>query len=246
MSYHSIIFVVQLSLSIGSRCMSDTDTVASIFDKKTGILTYNDPAFIGPPMQFSTGGTKIASGGDPNKPYYDANTDIVNIMPFALERLVWMLLSTKFCPLADRIGDAHGITIRELEKTYQAFCKTLDYFTGPEARSTIDEAAKVSGYTDRPDMEKILVEGLLGRIMLSFYWFGIRGRTAMSGMPPVPPAYDRLPIIWNEIMQALDGVETPYAKKVKAKYGVVLQDNCMTIDDTDGEGIDDAKSSNNS
>lgn len=205
-----------------------SEEAVSIFD---GELKYKDPNFIGPPLTFGLTGTRIASGGDPNKPLYNANTDVINIMPFALERVLFMLLSTDFNPMADKVMDDHNITIKELEKTYRAFCNALDYFTGPQARSTIDEASAAAGYAERPAIEKLLVEGMLGRIMLAFYWFGIRERTVAGGMPPVPPAYNRLPILWNEINQALDGIETPYAKEVKEKYGVILKDNCAPLNE---------------
>ena len=199
--------------------------------KETGELEIDEPNFIGPPIKYSMSGTRIEAGGDPNKPIYDANVDIVNIMPYLLERVLYMLISDSNCPMIDRFCDEHNITVKDMEETYNAFIDTCNLFTGKEARSTISEAAIDSGYADRPTEQKLALEAALGRLLMATYWFGIRARTEKSSKPTIPPAYDRWPIIHREVLAALDGKITPYAEKVIKKFGHKLNDDCMPLDE---------------
>lgn len=209
--------------------MSEEATVKML--PETGELEVNEPNFIGPPIKYSMSGTRIEAGGDPNKPVYDANVDIVNIMPYLLERVLYMLISTQNCPMIDQFCDEQGIKVKDLEDAFNKFIDTCNLFTGPEARSTISSAAKDSGYADVPKEQKLVIEAALGRLIMATYWFGIRARTEKSSLPTIPPAYDRWYIIHKEVLAALDGVVTPYAQKVIAKFGEKLNDDCAPLDE---------------
>lgn len=207
--------------------MNEEATVTPL--PETGELEINEPNFIGPPIKYSMAGTRIEAGGDPNKPIYDANVDIVNIMPYLLERVLYMLISTTNCPMVDKYCDEHDITVKDLEATYNKFIDTCNLFTGPEARSTISSAANASGYASEPTENKLVLEAMLGRLVMATYWFGVRARTEKSSKPTIPPAYDRWHIIHKEVLAALDGVKTPYAEKVIAKFGDRLNDDCAPL-----------------
>lgn len=159
---------------------------------------------------------------DPNshRDPYAPSRDIVYSMKFVMKQLLDDLLTENNSPTVNDVAGASGFSNHRLLEGYNSLIDTINSFVSknrPRPDLTIDEAATENGYAQLEPQLKLIMEAALGRLFIAIFFYAARSLTPLgSGVPAGDIGYNKaFDFIAKEVTQALDGVETPYAKRLK-------------------------------
>lgn len=153
-----------------------------------------------------------------NRDPYAPSRDLVYSMKMMLKQL-WDDLKKENDESDPEAVGKSGFTTYRLLEGFNSLVDTINSFVGKNRGRvdlTIDECAKNNGYADLEPELKLYLEACLGRLYLAAFFFAARSLTPQGGAPMGDIGYGKaFDFIANEVKQALDGVETPYARKLK-------------------------------
>ena len=155
-----------------------------------------------------------------NRDPYAPSRDIVYSMKFILQQLLNDLLTENNSPTVNDVAGESGFSNHRLLEGYNSLIDTINSFVSknrPRPDLTVDEAAKENGYAQLEPQLKLIMEAALGRLFIAMFFYAARSLTPLgSGAPAGDIGYNKsFDFIAKEVTQALDGVETPYARKLK-------------------------------
>lgn len=181
--------------------------------------SYNKPV-IRRMVEGANGYTIYKDLGDPNssRDPYAPSRDLVYSMKMMLKQLWEDIKKENDESEPEKVGKS-GFTYNRLLEGFNSLVDTINSFVGKYSGRvdlTIDECAKNNGYADLEPQLKLYLEACLGRLYLAAFFFAARSLTPQGGAPMGDIGYGKtFDFISNEVKQALDGIETPYAKKLK-------------------------------
>ena len=172
-------------------------------------------------VEGANGQTIFRDMSDPNSSHdpYAHSRDIVYSMKYILIQVLADVLEENHSPsVDDKIGET-GFTNHRILEGYNSLVDTINSFVGSKRSRidlTIDEAATANGYAQLEPTLKLILEAAIGRLFIAMFFFAARSLTPIGGKPLGDIGYGgAFDFVANEVKQALDGVETPYAKGLK-------------------------------
>lgn len=174
-------------------------------------------------VEGANGQTIFNDYGDPNSKHdpYAHSRDIVYSMKYILMQALNDMIIENNSPNVDDVVGKLGFTNHRLLEGYNSLVDTINSFVGSKRARvdlTIDEAATGNGYAQLEPELKLILESEIGRLFIAMFFFAARSLTPQGGKPLGDIGYNgAFDFIASEVKQALDGVETPYAKGLKEK-----------------------------
>lgn len=172
-------------------------------------------------VEESNGQTIFDDRRDPNRARdpYSPSRDLVYYMKVVLPGVLEDLMGQNMSPTVnDAIGKT-GFTNHRLLEGFNSLVDTINGFVGKSSShvgQTLDEVAEANGYKQLEPELKLILEATLGRYFLAAFFFAAKCLTPVGGDPLGDLGYKgTFDFVSNEVKQALDGVETPYAKGIK-------------------------------
>lgn len=171
-------------------------------------------------VEESAGYTVFNDLSDPNskRDPYAPSRDLVYSMKMMLSQMLNDLLAENEEEDNEKVGKS-GFTNYRLLEGFNSLVDTINAFVGKNRGRidlTIDEAATNNGYAQLEPELRQHIEACLGRLYIAAFFFAARSLTPQGGAPMGDIGYGKaFDFIANEVKQALDGIETPYARRLK-------------------------------
>lgn len=182
--------------------------------------SYNKPV-ISRMVEGANGQTIYNDMQDPNsnRDPYARSRDLVYSMKNMLVQLLNDLLKENMSPTVNDVAGKSGFSNHRLLEGYNSLVDTINSFVGKgksHVNQTLDDAARENGYADLEPQLKLIMEACLGRLYIAAFFFAARSLTPIGELPMADIGYGKtFDFVANEAKMALDGVETPYARKLK-------------------------------
>lgn len=172
-------------------------------------------------VEESNGHTIFDDRQDPNRARdpYAPSRDLTYYMKLVLPDVLDDLLAENCSPTVnDAIGKS-GFTNHRIMEGYNSLIDMINGFVGSgrnHVGETLDEVAEEFGYKQLEPGLKLIIEAMIGRYFIASFFFAAKCLTPMGGQPLGNIGYrGTFDFLSNETKQALDGIETEYARKIK-------------------------------
>lgn len=150
---------------------------------------------------------------------YAPSRDFTYYMQYVLFDVVQDLFNEDYSPSITEMIKKWGVENTRLIESCNSLADMISGFVGCSSShvgQTLDEVAEKYGYKQLEPEAKTLVEAIVGRYFIASFFFAAKCLTPEGGKPMGDIGYEgAFAFMANETKQALDGVETPYARKLK-------------------------------
>lgn len=173
-------------------------------------------------VEESNGHTIFDDRQDPNRARdpYSPSRDLTYYMKIALPQILDDMLTENMSPTANDIIGKSGFTNHRLLEGFNSLVDSINGFVGKgrdHVGQTLDEVFEENGYAALEPELKLVLEATMGRLFIAAFFFAARCLTPVGGQPLGNIGYGgTFDFMANEVKQAMDGVETPYARKLKS------------------------------
>lgn len=172
-------------------------------------------------VEESNGHTIFSDRQDPNaaRDPYAPSRDFTYYMKLVLPGIWDDMVKEELSPSIVEVAKKLGVENLRLREGFNSLVDTINGFVG-SGRShigqTLDEVAEEFGYKQLEPETKTVLEAIIGRYFIASFFFAAKCLTPTGGTPVGNIGYKgTFDFISNEVKQALDGVETKYARKLK-------------------------------
>lgn len=154
-----------------------------------------------------------------NRDPYAPSRDFTYYTQYVLMDVIKDLFNEEYAPSITQMAEKWGVSNIRLIEACNSLVDTINGFVGKDKShvgQTLDEVAEKYGYKQLEPEAKTLVEAIVGRYFIASHFFAAKCLTPEGGKPLGDIGYNgAFDFMANETKQALDGVETPYARKLK-------------------------------
>lgn len=154
-----------------------------------------------------------------NRDPYAPARDFTYYMQYVLYDILQDLFDEDYSSSITEMVKKWGVENRRLIESGNSLVDTINGFVGSgksHVGQTLDEVAEEFGYKQLEPEAKTLIEAMVGRYFIASFFFAARCLTPEGGKPMGDIGYNgAFAFMANEFKQALDGVETDFARKLK-------------------------------